>query len=143
METSGLDLGGPGARFGRVQGRFFRDVWSFLARFLEEVPPVLPPALPPAIPPTLAAPILRKRSRICRDRAEALDACLELLAFHLLAASRRDLREGWGGGDPPPGGFQSAAPPKVVRSVLNRKSNWPDLEPPFSFPSRRGGTTAA
>ena len=62
LEGSGLDFGGPRARFWRVWRRFFKIFGNFFACCFQDVPPVLPPEIPPHVGRADAP----KKMRICR-----------------------------------------------------------------------------
>ena len=62
LEGSGLDFGGPRARYWRVWGLFFETFASFLTCCLEDVPPIFPPEIPPHVGRADAP----KKVRICR-----------------------------------------------------------------------------
>ena len=114
MEGSGLDFGGPRARFWRVLGPFFRDLGPLGEKnagtdFELEA----------------KAAQFQLGARVARSSY----FYVEVRPRSSTSKSGRDLLNRVGGGGPPPGGFQSAAPPQVVRSVPDSKSNWPDLVP--------------
>ena len=62
LEGSGLDFGGPRARYWRVWGLFFETFANFLTCCLEDVPPIFPPEIPPHVGRADAP----KKMRICR-----------------------------------------------------------------------------
>ena len=99
LEGSRLDFGGPRPRFWRVLGTMFRFCHLFLASFPRN-----------GCSQTQCQDCQESRKR--RERRNGQKPAK--------TRTRSQIRPRWvGGGAPPPGGFQSAAPPLVVRSVLD------------------------
>ena len=65
----------------------------------------------------------KKSREFCRDLVGPQDACLEASVFRWPRCVGPRSSEGGERRCPPPGDLQSAAPPKVVRSVLDTRSS--------------------
>ena len=128
LEGSGLDFGGPRARYWRVWGLFFETFASFLTCCLEDVPPIFPPEIPPHVGRADAP----KKMRICRvtERLPRIARLPHLktqtprtprtprVKSSTTTAENKRVGRRWS----PPGGFQLNPPPHRGRACWTRRA---------------------